>query len=89
MTVCGMSATDSCAEACEQVICSNPHSVPAWNDQCANRCKSECLRGRADVVEKSNLLSESSREDTRRHHTWKVSLVVLITETSIIIRYYN
>jgi len=47
VTVCGMSATDSCAEACERVICANPHSVPAWNDQCSNRCKSECLRGRA------------------------------------------
>ena len=41
------------------------------------------------VVEKIKSSRESSREDTRRHHTWKVSLVVLITETSIIIRYYN
>jgi hypothetical protein len=46
VTVCGMSSGDSCAEACERVICANPHSVPSWNDQCMNRCKQECLRGR-------------------------------------------
>jgi hypothetical protein len=40
-------AHDACAEACQRAVCSNPHSVPAWNEACLKRCTAECLKGRA------------------------------------------
>lgn len=47
VTVCGISATDACEDACQRAVCGNMHQVPAWNDSCLKRCTSECLRGRA------------------------------------------
>ncbi|EEH52606.1 uncharacterized protein MICPUCDRAFT_53151 [Micromonas pusilla CCMP1545] len=46
VTVCGSSGIDACTEACQRSVCSAPHSVPSWNDQCNKRCTQECLRGR-------------------------------------------
>ncbi len=46
VTVCGVSALDSCAEACQQAVCTSMHQVPAWNEACITRCSTECQRGR-------------------------------------------
>lgn len=46
VTVCGSSGIDACTEACQRCVCSLPHTVPAWQDQCNKRCTQECLRGR-------------------------------------------
>ena len=46
VTVCGSSGIDACTEACQRSVCSLPHTVPAWQDQCNKRCTQECLRGR-------------------------------------------
>lgn len=47
VTVCGVSARDACAEACQRSVCVVPHQVPAWNEACQKRCVQECLKGRA------------------------------------------
>lgn len=44
VTVCGVSSRDACEEACEKVVCLNPHHVPEWNEVCLKRCTNECLR---------------------------------------------
>lgn len=46
VTVCGVSALDSCTEACSQAVCTSMHQVPAWNEACITRCSTECQRGR-------------------------------------------
>ncbi|WIA12841.1 hypothetical protein OEZ85_006468 [Tetradesmus obliquus] len=46
VTVCGVSAHDACADACQRAVCSVPHQVPAWNDACLKRCTAECMKGR-------------------------------------------
>jgi len=47
VTVCGVSALDSCTEACQQAVCTSMHQVPAWNEACITRCSTECQRGRS------------------------------------------
>ena len=47
VTVCGVSATDACTDACGRSVCTNVHQVPAWNEKCLQRCANECLRGKA------------------------------------------
>eukprot|EP00878_Enallax_costatus_P004692 GHUV01004940.1.p2 GENE.GHUV01004940.1~~GHUV01004940.1.p2 ORF type:complete len:121 (+),score=18.21 GHUV01004940.1:104-466(+) len=47
VTVCGISAHDACADACQRAVCSIPHQVPAWNEACLKRCTAECMKGRA------------------------------------------
>jgi len=46
VTVCGLSASDACVDACQRSVCSQVHQVPDWNDQCLKRCTTECLKGR-------------------------------------------
>lgn len=43
---CG-AAVDACRDACNRVVCSNMHQVPAWNEACESRCSAECQKGRA------------------------------------------
>ena len=47
VTVCGMSGTDACVDACARVACTAAHGVPGWNEKCVKRCASECARGRS------------------------------------------
>ena len=44
VTVCGVSESDVCTDACARTVCVNQHQVPNWNDICLRRCQSECLR---------------------------------------------
>jgi hypothetical protein len=46
VTVCGMSGTDACVDACARVACTGQHGVPGWNEKCVKRCASECARGK-------------------------------------------
>jgi len=46
VTVCGMSGTDACLDACARVVCTAQHGVPGWNEKCLKRCAAECTRGR-------------------------------------------
>ncbi|CAG9464131.1 unnamed protein product [Pedinophyceae sp. YPF-701] len=50
VTVCGVSATDSCTEACQRAVCTGAHHVPQWNDLCLRRCQDQCLKGRTSGV---------------------------------------